>query len=41
MENRVIRYAGFGVSNRVAGLVHYVGAADYQNPVDYTAPLAQ
>ncbi|MCB8923011.1 MAG: hypothetical protein H6662_15595 [Ardenticatenaceae bacterium] len=41
MENRVIRYAGFGVSNRVAGLVHYVGNAAYQNPTDYTAPLAQ
>ena len=41
MENRVIRYAGFGVSNRVAGLCHYVGNAAYQNPTDYTAPLAQ
>lgn len=41
MENRVIRYAGFGVSNRVSGLVHYVGNAAYQNPADYTAPLAQ
>lgn len=41
MENRVIRYAGFGVSNRVAALCHYVGNATYPNPADYTAPLPQ
>lgn len=40
MENRVIRYAGFGVSNRVAALCHYVGNATYPNPADHTAPLA-
>lgn len=41
METRVIRYAGFGVANRVAAMAHYVGNANYVNPAAYTAPLAQ
>jgi len=41
METRVIRYAGFGVANRVAAMAHYVGGASYVNPANYTAPLLQ
>lgn len=36
----MIRYAGFGVNNRIAGLCHYIGAADYANPSNLSAPLA-
>lgn len=36
---RMLRYAGFGVANRVAAVVYYVGGA-YAIPSDYDAPLA-
>lgn len=38
--SRFIRYAGFGVANRVAAVVLQVGNASYQIPSAYTAPLA-
>lgn len=38
-ENRMIRYAGFGVSNRVAALVMQIGAGSYSVPTGYLAPL--
>jgi hypothetical protein len=38
--NRMIRYCGFGVSDRVGALVCYVGAAEYAIPTGYDAPLA-
>lgn len=41
METRMIRYAGFGCSNRIGAMAHYVGNGTYPNPTDYTAPLAQ
>jgi hypothetical protein len=38
--NKFIRYAGFGVQNRVGALVYYVGVSDtYAIPTGYTAPL--
>ena len=40
-EHRWLRFAGYAVRNRLAALCHYVGNATYQNPTDYTAPLAQ
>jgi len=40
MENRVIRYAGFGVSNRVGAVCYQVGNGTYQVPSAYNAPLA-
>lgn len=40
-EWRWIRYAGFGVANRLAAMCHFVGNATYQNPAEYTPPLAQ
>lgn len=36
----MIRYAGFGVRNRVAALCYYIGNATYPTPADYDAPLA-
>ena len=37
---RMIRYAGFGVSNRVAALCYYIGNATYPTPAAFDAPLA-
>jgi hypothetical protein len=37
---RMIRYAGFGVANRIAACVYYVGGASYSIPSDYGAPLS-
>ncbi len=39
-EIRMLRYAGFGVSNRVAALCYYVGGGAYVIPTDFGAPLA-
>lgn len=36
----LIRYAGFGVSNRVGALCYYIGNATYPTPAAYDAPLA-
>lgn len=38
-ETRMIRFAGFGVMNRVAALVYYVGGGAYVIPTGYNAPL--
>lgn len=38
-ESRWIRYAGFGVFNRVAALVQRVGNGSYAIPTGYDAPL--
>lgn len=38
--NRFIRYAGFGVQNRVAAGVMRIGNGSYAIPSGYTAPLA-
>jgi hypothetical protein len=38
--NRFIRYAGFGVYDRTAAVVGYIGNASYQIPAAYDAPLA-
>jgi hypothetical protein len=38
-EMRMIRYAGFGVSMRVAACAMYIGNATYQVPAPYNAPL--
>jgi hypothetical protein len=40
-EFRWLRFAGYAVRNRLAALCHFVGNATYQNPADYTAPLAE
>jgi hypothetical protein len=40
METRMIRYAGFGVANRVAAVAYYVGGGAYAIPSGYGAPLA-
>lgn len=40
LEFRMIRYAGFGVANRVGGLAMQIGAASYTAPAQYSAPLA-
>jgi len=37
---RMLRYAGFGVLNRVAALVYRIGNAAYAIPSGYTNPLA-
>ena len=37
---RLIRYAGFGVADRVGAVCYYVGNATYQVPTAYDAPLA-
>lgn len=39
IENRFIRYAGFGVKNRVAALVYQIGSGSYSIPTGYSAPL--
>jgi hypothetical protein len=39
-ESRFIRYAGFGVRNRVSALVMRTGNGSYAIPSGYTAPLA-
>ena len=39
-ETRLIRYAGFGVRNRIAALVYRIGDASYAIPSGYDAPLA-
>lgn len=38
--NKLIRYAGFGVQNRVGALVYRIGNAAYAIPTGYTAPLS-
>lgn len=38
-ESRFIRYAGFGVRNRVSALVYRIGNGSYAIPTGYTAPL--
>lgn len=38
-ESRFLRYAGFGVRNRVAALAYRVGNGSYAIPTGYTAPL--
>jgi len=38
-ETRFLRYAGFGVSDRVAALVYRIGNGAYAIPTGYTAPL--
>jgi hypothetical protein len=35
----MIRYAGFGVLNRVAAMITRVGNASYAIPSGFTAPL--
>lgn len=40
MENRLIRYAGFGAYNRVGALAYRIGNASYAIPTGYDAPLA-
>lgn len=37
--SQFLRFAGFGVTDRVGGLMHYIGNASYQNSATYTAPL--
>jgi hypothetical protein len=37
--NRMIRYAGFGVRNRVAALAYRIGNGSYAIPTGYDAPL--
>lgn len=37
--NRLLRYCGFGVRDRVAACVHQVGNATYQVPTGFNAPL--
>ena len=39
MVERMLRYAGFGVGNRVGALAYYVGNAAYQIPTGYATPL--
>ncbi len=39
-ESRMIRYAGFGVRNRVGAVAMRIGNASYAIPSGYTAPLA-
>lgn len=38
--NKFIRYAGFGILNRVGALVYRIGNGSYAVPSGYTAPLA-
>lgn len=40
METRMIRYAGYGVQDRVAVAVQRIGNASYAVPTGYDAPLA-
>lgn len=39
-ETRMIRYAGFGVANRIGAVAYRVGNAAYAIPTGYDAPLA-
>lgn len=39
-ETRMIRYAGFGVRNRIGAAVCFVGGGSYAIPSGYAAPLA-
>ncbi len=39
LENRMIRYAGFGCRNRVSAVVTKIGNASYATPTAYDAPL--
>jgi hypothetical protein len=39
-EMRMLRYAGFGVYNRVAMVVQYIGGGAYAIPTGYDAPLS-
>lgn len=39
-EQRMIRYAGFGVRNRVAAVAYHVGNGSYGIPTGYNSPLA-
>lgn len=39
VENRFLRYCGFGVRDRVAALVYQIGNATYQIPTGYSTPL--
>lgn len=38
--NRFLRYAGFGVRNRVGAVVTYVGGGSYTIPTNYSTPLS-
>jgi len=38
--NKFIRFAGFGIVNRVAALAYRIGNGSYAIPTGYTAPLA-
>ena len=37
---RMIRYAGFGVMNRIAAVTYYIGGASHVIPTGYGAPLS-
>lgn len=39
-ENRFIRYAGFGIRNRVGAAVMLIGNSTYSTPTGYNRPLA-
>ena len=39
-ENRILRYAGFGVQNRIGAAIMRIGNASYAIPTGYDAPLA-
>lgn len=39
IESRLMRYAGFGVQNRIAAGVYQIGAGSYSIPSGYTTPL--
>ena len=39
-EMRMLRFAGFGVQNRVAALAYFVGGGAWAIPTGYNAPLA-
>ncbi len=40
MINRMIRYAGFGVKNRIGAVVQYIGGGAYAIPAGYNTPLS-
>jgi len=40
MVTRMLRYSGFGVSNRVAAVAYKIGNASYAVPTGYSTPLA-
>lgn len=39
IENRFVRYAGFGVKNRLAAAVYQIGSAAYTIPTGFVTPL--